>query len=36
MGEVRGMAISVGYMGKARVPVETVKGLLDKASGRLP
>jgi hypothetical protein len=36
MSEVGGTAISVGYMGKGRVPVETVKALLDKASGRLP
>jgi hypothetical protein len=35
MAEVGGMAISVGYMGKQRVPIETVKALLDKAAGRL-
>ena len=34
--EAKGMAISVGYMGKTSVPIETVKTLLDKALGRLP
>ena len=34
--EAKGMGISVGYMGKASVPVETVKTLLDKAVARLP
>ena len=35
LAEVGGTAISVGYMGKQRVPIETVKALLDKAAGRL-
>jgi hypothetical protein len=34
--EAKGMGISVGYMGRTSVPIETVKTLLDKAIGRLP
>ena len=34
--EAKGMGISIGYMGKASVRLETVKTLLDKAVGRLP
>ncbi len=34
--EAKGMGISVGYMGRTRVPIEQVKTLLDKALERLP
>jgi hypothetical protein len=34
--EAKGMGISVGYMGRTSVPIETVKTLLDKAIERLP
>ncbi len=36
VAEVKGMGISLGYMGKTSVPVEKVKTLLDKAIARLP
>ena len=36
MAEAKGMGISVGYMGRTSVPIETVKALLDKAIERLP
>lgn len=34
--ESKGMGISVGHNGSARVPMDKVKTLLDKAIGRLP
>jgi hypothetical protein len=34
--EAKGMGLSVGYMGRTSVPVDTVKTLLDKVIGRLP
>ena len=36
MAEAKEMGISVGYMGRTSVPIETVKALLDKAIERLP
>jgi predicted dehydrogenase len=36
VAEAKGVAISVGYMGRTSVPIEKVKTLLDKAIGRLP
>jgi hypothetical protein len=34
--EAKGMGLSIGYMGRTSVPIDTVKTLLDKAIGRLP
>jgi hypothetical protein len=34
--EAKGMGLSVGYMGRTSVSIDTVKTLLDKAIGRLP
>ena len=36
VAEAKGVAISVGYMGRTSVSIEKVKTLLDKAIGRLP
>jgi hypothetical protein len=34
--EAKGMGLSVGHSGTARVPMDKVRALLDKAIGRLP
>jgi len=36
LAEAKAMAISVSSLGKTRVPIDTVKPLLDKVVQRLP